>query len=275
MTSARRAPRWLWLTVPLALALVAAASLGLFSSGFYADNTPLMDAQLSGGDIASLALLLPLLVASALLAARGSARATLVWLGCLAFLTYFYLVFAFHVSHNAAFLLYLLLLGGSVYGLVFALPAAMRSGPSDATVSDRTARIASIALAIVPVLFYVTELGEIVPAALAGRVPEAVADFGAPTSFAYVIDMALALPAYAIAAVLLWRRRRAGYVLAGMMLTLVAVMMIALLCMFAVQWHRDIPVASADVAIIGTVATGYCALLVWYLRDFRLRAERR
>jgi hypothetical protein len=228
-----------------------------------------------GGDIAALALLLPLLVGSALLAARGSARGALVWLGSVGLLAYFYLVFAFHVAHNEAFLLYVTLLSCSVYGLVFALPAVIRSGAGDATVGERTTKTASIALAVVPVLFYAAAIGEIVPAALAGEVPDAVTDFGAPTYFAYVIDMALALPAYSLAAVLLWRRRRAGYVLAGMMLTLVTVMMIALLFMFAVQSHRDIPVAAADVATIGTVASSYAVLLVWYLRDFRVRAAGR
>ncbi len=271
MTPKQADAPWLWVTVPLALALAVSTSVGLFAKDFYRADSPLMHAQLLGGDVVTLTLLLPVLIVSALLARRGSMRATVVWLGCLCFLTYFYLVFSFQVSFNAMFPLYLVLLGGAVYGLVFGLTGTFGSDRFDHAASDCTARTVAVALGLIPVLFYAMELGEVVSGAVSGTAPESVVDFGAPTYFAHVIDMALSLPAYAIGAILLWQRKRMGYILGGALLTILVFMMVALLSMFVVQSHRDIDVATADVAVIGTVALGYSFLLVWYLRSLKPR----
>jgi len=273
MTSKLPSARWLWLTAPLALALAVSTSVGLFATDFYKADSPLMHAQLLGGDIVALTLLLPVLVVSAILASRGSARATLIWLGCLCFLTYFYLVFSFHVSFNAMFPLYLVLLGCSVYGLVFGFTGTFSSDRFDHAVSDRTAKTTAVALAIVPVLFYAMQLGEVVSGAASGTPPDDIVDFGTPTYFAHVIDMAISLPAYAIGAVLLWRGKRMGYILGGALLTILTFMMLALLSMFVVQSHRDIAVATADVIVIGTVAVVYSSMLAWYIRGLRPQAK--
>jgi hypothetical protein len=262
---------WLWLTLPISLLLAIATLAGILIGDLYQANTPLMAAQLVGGDYAALIGVVPLLAGSALLAKRGSQRALLIWIGCLCFLVYFYLVFSFHVHFNTLFPAYLGLLGCSLYGLIFAL-AGTDFAHIRARFSDRTpVKVTSIALAIIPILFYVMGLGDIIPAILTGTIPENVVKFGAPTYFAHVIDMAISLPAFVLGAVYLWQRKPIGYGLGGGLLTFVVLIMVSLLSMFAVQAQRGLTVTTADVAVIGTVAAVYLALLVWFLGNLGKR----
>lgn len=59
-----------------------------------------------------------MLVASAILAGRGSGRAHLVWLGVLVYLIYSYIIYALSVQFNPLFLVYVALLGCSLYALI-------------------------------------------------------------------------------------------------------------------------------------------------------------
>jgi hypothetical protein len=70
---------WLWLTLPIGLLLATATLAGILIGDLYQGNTPLMAAQLVGGDYAALIGILPVLIGSALLAWRGSQRALLIW----------------------------------------------------------------------------------------------------------------------------------------------------------------------------------------------------
>ena len=79
--------KWLWLTVPIAILLTVAAGSGVFVRGLYRDTTYLA-VQARGQDAITLFAVLPAMVISAFLAARGSQRARLVWLGGLIFLAF-------------------------------------------------------------------------------------------------------------------------------------------------------------------------------------------
>jgi hypothetical protein len=65
---------WLWFTVPIAILLAVAAGCGVFISGLYRD-VPYFVAQAEGQDLVSLVVVFPLLIITAILAGRGSARA--------------------------------------------------------------------------------------------------------------------------------------------------------------------------------------------------------
>jgi hypothetical protein len=116
--SPRTTPRiWLWLTGPIAVLVAIAAGVGFFSYDIYRD-APLNAAQAVGQDLITLVVALPALVISAMLALRGSRRAHLVWLGVLLYLVYTYLIYALAIQFNALFLVYVALLGCSLYALI-------------------------------------------------------------------------------------------------------------------------------------------------------------
>jgi len=87
---------WLWLTVPIAALIMLVSAIGLFVPNFY--RGPIAwTVQVVAQDFIDLAIVLPVLVISGFLAARGSHRAKLVCLGVLSYLVYSFVIYAFMV----------------------------------------------------------------------------------------------------------------------------------------------------------------------------------
>jgi len=171
--NAGRTQAWLWLTVPIAILLAIAAGSGFFVYSLYRDTTSFM-AQAVGQDLVTLAVALPALIISAILAGRESQRAWLIWLGVLVYLVYLYAIAAFNVRFNPLFLVYVALLGCSLYALIGGI-ATTDLGGIKARFREKTpVKAVSIFLAVLVLLFYFLWLGEVVPALIMGDVPQSV-----------------------------------------------------------------------------------------------------
>jgi hypothetical protein len=195
----KHADGWLWLTVPIAILLAIATISGIFIDGLYRD-APYYVAQAIGQDVVSLVVVLPSLIVSAFLAFRGSSRARIIWLGTLIYLVYTYVVAAFDVKFNSLFLVYVSLLGCSLYALIGGLVTSDLQGIKERFTEKTPVKVVSIYLAVLVVLFYSVWLGEIVPALMANEVPQSIQDNGTPTNAVHVLDMAWILPAFGITA---------------------------------------------------------------------------
>ncbi len=259
------ATAWLWLTIPIAILVAIAAGNGVFVGGLYRDNATIV-AQAVGQDYVSLVLVLPTLLVTGFLAGRGSHRARLVWLGALVYLIYTYVVAAFCYRYNSLFLVYLALLGCSLYALIGGLVTADLAGIKASFGAGTPIRGISIYLAVVMVLFYLLWLSEIVPALAAGQIPQSVLDDGMPTNPIYVVDMAWILPALGITAASLWRKQAVGYTLAGALLAYLVLLISAIVSMMVFQARGGEAVGVPQVAIFGTLVVMSLGMLVWFLR---------
>lgn len=267
--SPRTATRiWLWLTGPIAVLAAIAAGVGFFVEDLYRD-APLNATQAVGQDLVTLAVALPVLVISAILALRGSMRARLVWLGAIGYLVYTYASYALAIKFNALFLVYVALLGCSLYALIGGLAitdfAAIKARFSRGT----PVKAGSIYLGLVAVLFYFMWLSEDVPALLAGVVPQGVVDGEAPTDVVHVLDMAWILPANALAAMWLWRGRPLGYALAGTLLCFLSLLVLAIMSMIVFEVLYGLAAGVGIAVFFGVVLAISLGMLVWYLRELK------
>jgi hypothetical protein len=168
---------WLWLTLPVAVLLTIAAGGGEFSSGLYRD-TPYFVAQAVGQDIISLFVVLPTLIISAFFTSRGAPTGRLIWLGVLVYLVYTYAVAAFNVRFNPLFLVYVALLGCSLYALIGGLVTTDMVNIKGGFTGKTRVTAASIYLAVLAFLFYFKWLSEIIPSLAAGNIPQSVQQIG-------------------------------------------------------------------------------------------------
>ncbi|HEX5913422.1 MAG TPA: hypothetical protein VFY54_09875 [Rubrobacter sp.] len=258
---------WLWLTGPIAFLVTIAAGVGFFIDGVYRD-APVNAAQAVGQDLITLLVALPVLVVSAILALRGSMRAHLVWLGALGYLVYTYASFALAIEFNSLFLVYVALLGLSLYTLIGGLATTEFAGMKAHFSRGTPVKAVGIFLAVVAVLFYFMWLSEDIPALLAGEVPQGVIEAEAPTDVVHVLDMALLLPANVLTAIWLWRRRALGYVLAGTLLSFLSLVVLAVMSMmvFQVLYGVAAVVEALGIAVVfGVVFAVSVGMLVWHL----------
>jgi hypothetical protein len=258
----------LWLTAPIGVLLAIAAGSGLLIPGLYR-GSPFFTTQAIAQDLVSLAVGLPFLIATAVLAARGSLRARTLWLGGLIYLVYTYVIAALEVRFNPLFLVYVALLGCSLYALIGGfvttdLPAVKASFSEKAPVKP-----VSLYLGVLATLFYGLWLSEVIPALIAGATPQSVTDNGTPTNAVHVLDMAWVLPAMAIAAVALWRRRPLGYTLAAALLSFVVLLALAILSMVLFLMRGGHPVVAPQVVVFAGLLMTSLGMLIWFLRSLR------
>jgi hypothetical protein len=257
---------WLWLTVPLAALLALVSVAGLTQPDLYR-GPPAWTLQAVAQDLADLVLVLPVLLAGAWLAARGSWRGWLIWLGSLSYLVYTFAIYAFAVAHNAYFLAYTAILGLSFWAFVGAAVAtdwnalARRIGPA-----NPARRWVALYLAVPALLFYGLWLADELPAALAGREPASLAGLGLPTNPVHVLDLAVLLPAMIGAGILLWRRREPAYGLAAVLLVNGLFQNLAIAGMMVLALRAGLPAPTPMIGVMLVLATLNLALQAWFLR---------
>lgn len=266
--NARNADVWLWLTAPIGILLAVATGSGVFISGLYRD-TPNLVAQAVGQDLVSLVVALPTLVIGAFLTSRGSQRARLVWLGGLIYTVYTYVGYAFDVRFNSLFLVYVALLGSATYALIGGLVTTDWTGINTGFTERTPVKTVSVYLAVIAGLFYLLWLSEAFPASLTGNPPQSLMDVGTPTNFVQVLDMAWLLPATAITAFSLWRKRSLGYTLAGALLAHFALLTLAILSMVVNMVREGQPVVIPQVVIYGFLFSASIGMMIWYLKNLK------
>jgi hypothetical protein len=232
-----------WLCGAAGLAAVAAAAPTFFVSGVL-NGPPVMNGSARGTALVMLVLAVPTLVLGLVLARRDSVRGRVLVLGALAYLTYNAMLFVYATPFNRLFLLYVVLLGLSLWTLVSALLDPL---PVIRTRPRLPARSIAAFLLVVVGLNAAGWLGFVVPE-LGDSTPDFLVGTGLTTNPIYVQDLAIWLPAMSVAAVLLWRRRPVGVLLAGAGLVF---WMVEAVGVAVDQWfgHRADP--ASDVATLG------------------------
>lgn len=208
------------------LAAVASAG-GLLIGGLYRDNAFVASTWV-GNDAVTLVVAVPLLIVLTSLAARGSLRAHLAWIGMLDYMLYNFAFYLFGAAFNAFFLVYAALLGLSVWALALALMAldvervGRLSGPRTPVRAIAGYMLfVGVGLAFVYVMQW---LGF----ATGGEVPLIVTNSGHPTNVVFALDLSIVIPVLIVGGLWIWRRRPWGYVLAAMVNVKGAVYMLAL-----------------------------------------------
>ena len=225
--------------------LMATASAGgLLVEDLYRNNL-WATSQFRGSDLVRLALVVPVFIAALSLAARGSARGQLIWLGMLWLTLYDYAFYLFGAAFNELFLIYVALFSVSAIALIFALPRIdvdavarrFRAGTPVRWISSYLLLIATFlgGLWVLQSLAFV----------FTGQPPQSLVDSGHVTEIVFALDLALLVPGMIIGAAWLWRRRPWGYVVAGMMMVKATLYPIALIGMSVFAVSAGVPDAGS------------------------------
>lgn len=256
----------LWFSALVAILVLLASGAGLLLTSTYARETPSWAIQGIGQDLVNLVAALALLITTYLVN-KGSVKAFLVWSGVLLYLLYAYVIYAFDVHFNRLFLVYVAILGLSFYALV-SLVIHLHLEQFQASFSATTrARAVSVFLLVLGILFSLLWLSEEIPALMTGKIPPSVTMANLPTNPVHVLDLGLYLPAMIITAVLLWRRKLLGYLLAGPLLVFSILTGAAILAIFLVTSLKGMPTSIGIEAFFAIIIIVSLILCVLYVRE--------
>lgn len=254
----------LWLSVLDALFVLIASGVGILFKNIYARETPAWAVQAIGQDIVNVVAVVVLFVA-AYFVNKGSMRALLVWGGVLLYLIYAYVIYAFDIHFNRLFLVYVAIVGLSFYALVVSvlhlnLDRLRASFPAGS-------RAVSVFLLLLGIVFSLLWLSEDIPAIVGGQIPQSVVTANVPTNPVHVLDLGLYLPAMLVTA--LWRKKLAGYLLAGPLLVFSVLMGSAILAIFLIMNGQGIPTSIGVEVFIALIILVSLVLSVLFLRTVK------
>ena len=179
---------------------------------------------------------LPLLIASARRARRGSVRALLSWMGALFYVAYFWYFYVVGVRFGPLFIVHVALVSTSMYAVLY-LVSALNMAELKARFDPGTpVRLVGGFLMTVSVAFALLWLAVIASAALKGG------DIGLVTRYVIAIDGVVLLPLSFFGGLWMWRGQPLGYALAGLLLVKVVATFLTLMVTSAVvmRWGQSV-----------------------------------
>ena len=169
-----------------------------------------MQGSARGTALVMVAVALPWLLLTVWASRRGSTSALLLWAGALLYLLYNAVLLLFLTPFNAAFLVYVAMLGTALWALGY---LAVGRGLWDAGARMALAapvRGVAAYVWVVAALNTAAWLTTVIPALDDPYPTPMLAGTGVPTNAIYVQDLAVWLPLAAVAATWLWRRQARG-----------------------------------------------------------------
>jgi hypothetical protein len=234
------------LSALVAVLMAASAAAGLGIPHLYTDPGPVV-ALLRAYDMVTLLVATPILLWALRSARRGSERGQLAWLGMLAYVAYTYAIYVFGTAFNALFLVHVVVLSLTGIALILILSSLDVDRFAERARTRTLMRLVSGVLA-----FLGLGLGGMwgyysLRTALTGSRPVESLLVLPPSGvhLAYALDLALLVPGYLAAAVLLWRRQSWGYLLAGVFVTAGILQQVGYLTALVFQARAGVPGATA------------------------------
>ena len=261
------------LTVGLAASLAIVSVFGAFVPITYERDAPSMAAQGMGQDWVDLFLVVPLLVFSLIFMLGGSRIASYFYGGTVFYILYSFFIYCFGVHFNRLFLLYCLTLGLSLYTFALFVCALNRQDVQSWYDEKVPTRSTGIFLLIIAAMFYFLWLKDIVPAILSDSVPASVSNYGLLVNPVHVLDLAFALPGLIIAALLLMKKQRLGYILTPIFLVFVIILAMALIGMVVMLKLQGMSDDISLAVIFAVLAVISMIVLLVFLRHLKPRKD--
>lgn len=261
------------LSLPLAILLIFASSIGLFTPNFYSQETANWMAQSIGQDMIDLFLVAPFLVIISVLASKRNKIALLLWGGANLYLVYTFVVYCFDVPFNRLFLVYCFILGLSFYSFLCFVFWKINEPLPEHVYGKAPVKTVAIYFLVIPVVFSFLWLSEIIPSIIANQPPKSLAETGLYTNPIEVIDLAIFLPGIFMTGIFLLKRKMLGLLFLPVMLVFIVLMDITIASLVVVMKQKGIEANYTVTIVMIALALFSLVMLIWYLKTMTASKE--
>ncbi|NOY38020.1 MAG: hypothetical protein GXO83_10670 [Chlorobi bacterium] len=256
-------------TAILLITLSVISVLGVFIPETYSRETASLAAQGMGQDFINLFIVVPLLFIILLIKPYNRIMPGFIYGGLLLYILYSFFIYSFGIHFNRLFILYCLTLGLSFYAFVFHLHE-FSPKVSEKTFGPKIpAKITAIFFMFIALVFYMLWLKDIIPALIHNTVPEQVHKDNLLVNPVHVVDLAFALPALIITAILLFKKHRIGYLFAPVWLGFCILLGLALTGMVVALKIKGISEDLSVAFVFVTISLVSLVLLWGWLKNIK------
>jgi len=122
---------------------------------------------------------------------------------------------------------------------------------------------------LIAVIFYFLWLSDILPAVINDTIPGSVMEYDLPVNPVHVMDLAVALPALVITAILLIKKNQMGYILTPVLLVFTILLTIALAAMIISLQIKKMMIDGSIAGFFVIPALFSSTLLILFLRRMK------
>jgi hypothetical protein len=236
----------------------------LVTSGVYANNPERLVAEGVGWDLVTLVLVVPALLVTAWFVARGSFRARLAAVGLLGYVAYQYLMYAMAWAIGPLLPAFVVLFAASLLGIGW-VASTIDLERLTVQVTGRFPRRGVATFCAVMALLLVGMWVPLIAGVLGGELDGVL--LGQTTLVVQALDLGIVVPLAGVTAVLVWRRRPVGYLLAAAVVVKGLAMATAICAMVLVAWRVEGTLDAGGLVIFAAAAAASLVLTVAVLRS--------
>ncbi len=255
------------ISIIIALCAMFTSIGGIFFEGLYRDNKLIVSVMRSN-DIVTLFIAVPTLFASSFWDMKNKYRARLIWIGTLFYMMYNFMFYLYGVAFNGFFLLYVFLFTASAYALIFAFIKTDIKRIAGKFSEKTPVKVISGFMLFFSLLLGGLWIGMSVSYLFTGEIPQTVIDSGHPTAVVFATDLSVLIPAIALGAVLLWKKREWGYILSTVMMVKATTYGTGLIIMGMIT-YRDIGVKDSLFPLWAFLTLGCLLSLISLMKNLR------
>jgi len=239
--------------------------------GLYRYDTLLTAASFRGGDVITLFVAVPWLVAALVQYRRGTLRGRLLLSGALVYHLYNAASLALSAAYNPFFLVYLVYFSASLFAFAFVLASVDLSVLEAHLAPGMPRRGIGVFMIATGVILTVVWLLDVIGPTLQGGVPIVLGSY--TTVVTYVLDLGVIAPAVTLSGVYILRRAPLGYLLAAPLLMLNVVIGLVVATQTIVQRLAGVTLSTGQmIAFVGSfiaMSLVACRVTYVYLRNIK------
>jgi hypothetical protein len=251
------------LSIPIIILTAIGAFGGIFFEGLYRDPHEVL-VQALAQDVVTLFIILPVFVISLFFSQKGSLKGTIVWLGCLGYTLYTYILYTAMAAFNVFFLIYVAIYSLSLFTFIGALlylnPVEIKTQFKEGIPK----RIISAILIVIGAFMLLTWFKDIFDYTFIQK------NLSAPDvgqKFVYGIDMGFFLPLMILSGFLLWKNHRFGYLFSGIVLIKGITVGIAVVAMAILEFLQGYPSGLELLPIFSVILVFFIIAIILYFKN--------
>lgn len=233
--------------------------------GLYARDSVSFAAQGRAQDAVTLAVAIPALLISLVQFRRGSGRGSVILAGTAGYMLYSYASYSFIVTFNVFFLIYIALFSLSLFAFILILRELAESDLAEKMAVRFPRKTIGVYFTVIGTLIMLMWLSRIIPALVSNVAPIGLDHYS--TLGIQVLDLGIIVPLCFIISVLLFRRRKWGVLLSGVVMMKAFTMLLAIIAMIIIQYVKGVEISPLETAVFLIITAAEFALLIPVIRS--------
>lgn len=230
----------LYFTIPIVLLMVTCSSIGIWYQKLYSRETVGWLSQVIGQDISNLIFVAPILIVSALYAAKGNRIAKIIWIGTMITNVYSYVIYSFALHFNILFHVYCFILALSIFSVLNFFIKNVNEDFSHWFSEEAPTKIIGVFLFIIGIMFTLLWLSDSLPAVLTNTVPESITKDNLLINPVQALDFSFYMPLIFVSSVMVMKKKVLGYLLAPMMLVFAIITNVNIISLTVVTMQKTL-----------------------------------